>query len=158
MAAEKIQRVLFDPDSVLAVTKVKQFDGEFRFLSNFYPAVVFFDGIEYPTTEHAFQAAKTLDFHKRYEVSRLGTPGKAKRSGRQLKLRPDWNNIREQVMMELVILKFVNWRGLREKLLATGTAELIEGNSWGDTHWGVCKGKGLNHLGRILMLVRDQLR
>ncbi len=138
--------------------KIEQFQGEARFLSNFYPTQVTHDGIEYPTTEHAFQAAKTLHFGERWQISQLDTPGKAKQAGRRNELRPDWEQVKDQIMMELTILKFVNHRGLREQLLSTGTAELIEGNTWGDEYWGVCDGKGLNTLGKILMLVRDQLR
>jgi hypothetical protein len=140
-------------------TKIKEFEGEFRFLSNFWTAKVSYDGIEYPTTEHAFQAAKTLDFGLRWEISQLPTPGKAKRAGRKLPLRPDWDQVKDQIMLELTILKFMNHRKLKEALLATGTAELVEGNNWGDAYWGVVKGQGgLNHLGKILMLVRGQLR
>jgi len=140
------------------VTKIKSFVGEVRFLSNFHESRIIFDGIEFPTVEHAFQAAKTLDFPDRVTISQLDSPGKAKRIGRQVALRPDWEEIKEQIMLELIILKFVTHRRLKEQLLATGTAELIEGNSWGDTHWGVCKGVGRNELGKILMLVRDQLK
>lgn len=139
-------------------TKIEQFRGEARFLSNFYPAEVTHDGIEYPTTEHAFAAAKTLHFGERWQISQLSTPGKAKRAGRQNELRPDWEQVRDQIMMELTILKFVNHRHLKELLLSTGNAELIEGNTWDDKYWGVCDGEGLNTLGKILMLVRDQLR
>jgi ribA/ribD-fused uncharacterized protein len=142
----------------LMPTKITSFDGEYRFLSNFYPAKVTHDGIEYPTTEHAFQAAKSLHFGERWELSRLPTPGQAKRAGRQNKLRADWEQAKDQIMLELTILKFVNHRKLKEQLLATGTAELIEGNNWGDTYWGVCNGQGTNVLGKILMLVRGQLR
>jgi len=139
-------------------TKIKRFEGEARFLSNFWPAVVTHDGVQYPTTEHAFQAAKTLDFEQRWEISKLETPGQAKRAGRKLQIRPDWEQVKEQVMLELTILKFMNHRKLKELLLATGTAELIEGNNWGDKTWGVCDGEGQNLLGKILMLVRSQLR
>lgn len=138
-------------------TKIEEFSGEFRFLSNFWLACVPHDGIEYPSTEHAYQAAKTLDFGVRWEISQLSTPGKAKRAGQKGQLRPDWEAIKKQVMTELTILKFAHHPGLKRWLLDTGTAELIEGNNWGDTYWGVCKGAGHNHLGQILMLVRDLL-
>ena len=137
---------------------IESFHGEFRFLSNFWPAAVTYDGIKYPTVEHAFQAAKTLDFAQRWAISKLNAPGQAKRVGRRVSIRPDWEQVKNAVMLELTILKFVNHRELREKLLSTGTKELIEGNTWGDEYWGVCEGKGWNHLGRILMSVRHQLR
>lgn len=143
--------------------KIKQFDGEFRFLSNFYPSVVTLDGVWYPTVEHAFQAAKTLDFHRRWEISKLATPGMAKRAGRQVVLRPDWEQlvgdfqVKQLVMKELTFQKYARNPRLRHQLLATGNAELIEGNTWGDTYWGVCRGEGRNELGKILMHVRGAL-
>ena len=158
----------FDPDIYSAearfgggtemLIEVKEFQGEFRFLSNFYPSLLTHDGIKYPTVEHAYQAAKTLDFAKRWEISQLDTPGKAKRAGKQVVLRPDWNDIRGRVMGELIVLKFTFNLELRKKLLATEHAQLTEGNTWGDTYWGICKGKGENVLGQILMMVRGLLR
>lgn len=139
-------------------TRIKTFHGEAAFLSSFWAAPITFDGIEFPTVEHAYQAAKTLDFHRRYEISKIATPGQAKRAGQKVTLRPDWENIKEQIMLELVILKFMTHRKLRDLLLSTGHAELIEGNTWGDTYWGVCNGVGQNVLGKVLMLVRGQLR
>ena len=138
--------------------KIEKFSGEYRFLSNFWQAKIAHDGIDYPTTEHAFQASKTLDFHKRWEISQLDTPGQAKRAGRKVRMRPDWEQVKDQIMLELTILKFVNHQGLKRELFATGTAELLEGNDWGDTYWGICNGVGENLLGEILMLVRGQLR
>lgn len=137
---------------------VEAFDGEFRFLSNFHPAQVSHDGINFPTTEHAFQAAKTLDFQARREVSALSTPGKAKRAGRELVLRPDWEQIRVQIMLELTLLKFARNRNLCGQLIVTGNQHLIEGNNWNDTFWGVCNGQGQNNLGKILMHVRFLLK
>jgi N-glycosidase YbiA len=138
--------------------KVLEFQGEHRFLSNFFPSEITHDGITYPTVEHAFQAAKTLDFHERWKIAHLKTPGQAKRAGRELTLRPDWDVVKRPIMLELVTLKYVRHRILRCHLLATGNAELIEGNTWGDTYWGKCRGKGENHLGKLTMLVRSQLR
>lgn len=134
---------------------IESFDGPFRFLSNFHQVRITHDGISFTTTEHAFQAAKTLDFAARWEISLLETPGKAKRAGRKLVLRPDWDEVKLSVMTELTILKFSNHAWLREKLIGTHGRELIEGNKWNDTFWGVCNGEGQNHLGKILMHVRD---
>lgn len=133
---------------------IDSFDGEFRFLSNFFPCVIWHDGIRYPTLEHAFQAAKTLDFAERWRISQLDTPGQAKRAGRNVQLRPDWLQVRRMVMQELLIQKFVLNAELRQRLKATGNARLIEGNTWGDTYWGVCRGVGENHLGYLLMALR----
>lgn len=142
--------------------KIDRFDGEYRFLSNFWPATCWLrDGLgDYPSVEHAYQAAKTTDLEWRKRIRSAESPGEAKRLGRQLPLRADWEKIKLDVMFSLVWQKFACGLGnpLPEKLLATGDAELIEGNWWGDTFWGVCRGKGENHLGKILMEVRRILR
>jgi ribA/ribD-fused uncharacterized protein len=138
---------------------IDRFAGQHRFLSNFFvlPKQIPHDGILYPTTEHAFQAAKTLDFRARFEISKLHQPGQAKRAGRLLALRPDWDRCKGRIMYELVLIKFVLNPELRGKLLDTYPDKLIEGNTWGDTYWGVCKGVGENKLGSILEIVRQQL-
>lgn len=133
------------------------FQGEYAFLSNFYQAPVEFEGIVYPTVEHAFQAAKTVDQEERRRIAALPTPGEAKRAGRKLKIRKDWENIKLHIMHELVQQKFRH-PALRELLLATGDRPIVEINTWNDTFWGVCEGVGQNHLGRILMAVREELR
>lgn len=136
---------------------IDSFSGEHEFLSNFAHSEIEYEGHTYPTVEHAFQAAKTLDDDERKSVREKKTPGQAKRAGRMVNLRPAWDNYRCIVMCELVRKKFKN-EYLREKLLETGEEELVEGNSWGDQYWGSCKGEGLNHLGRILMKVRREIR
>jgi ribA/ribD-fused uncharacterized protein len=133
------------------------FRGEYRFLSNFYPAKVPFEGFIYPTVEHAYQAAKTFSQIEREVIRRCDTPGQAKRVAKDISLRLDWREIRIDVMKYLVREKFYLHKELREKLLATGDAMLIEGNTWGDTFWGQCDGQGKNHLGLILMNVRSEL-
>lgn len=137
--------------------KIDCFDGEYAFLSNFYEAPVEKGGIVYPTNEHFFQAMKTLDNEKRKEIAAASTPGQAKRMGRNVKLRPDWEQSKYQIMKEGLTLKFFTHKDLAEKLIATGDAWLIEGNWWGDTYWGVCNGVGHNMLGNLLMEIRKQL-
>lgn len=137
--------------------KIDKFEGEFAFLSNFYEAEVEYEGIKYPTNEHAFQAAKSLNPARRLEIAMLDTPGKAKRAGRNLLLRHDWEQVKYDIMLDIVFAKFYQHPELATKLLATGDAELIEGNWWNDTTWGVCNGVGSNWLGRILMMVRARL-
>lgn len=144
---------------------IASFTGDYRFLSNFYEAPVWFVGKQYRTVEHAYQAAKTSDPKQREAVRRAETPGQAKRMGRQVVMRPDWDDVKVNVMHQLLRQKF-GVEGLnpsitdklKNELLATGDAELIEGNHWGDTFWGVCRGEGENHLGKLLMKVRDELR
>jgi hypothetical protein len=111
----------------------------------------------YPTVEHAFQAAKTHNKAKRKEIAKLKSPGEAKRAGKALELREDWEYVKVAIMVELVRAKF-EIPVLRRRLLETGDRQLIEGNHWGDTFWGVCKGEGENWLGRILMLIRDEIQ
>lgn len=137
---------------------IDQFTGEHYFLSNFFdPAPVVYDDTEYPTTEHAYQAAKTLDPEERRQIQKAPTPGQAKKLGRRVKLRRDWESIKDAVMLDLCRQKFRDSR-LRQLLLDTGDQELVEGNWWGDVYWGVCKGTGRNMLGKLLMQVRDEIR
>ncbi len=137
--------------------KIESFKGDYEFLSNFFPARVEYDERWYPSVEHAYQAAKTLDknFRKQFRTSRLSAGG-AKSMGRRVKLRDDWEEVKLEIMRELLIQKFTLHRELREKLIATGERQLIEGNWWGDTFWGVCRGKGENWLGKLLMEVRKE--
>lgn len=140
---------------------VSSFRGEYFFLSNFSPFEFTWDGVDYPTLEHIYQASKTEDLTLRRDIARAGTPGKAKRLGRSVPLRPDWDRIKLKVMHELLLIKFGNtnkfYPEMRDKLLATGDAMLIEGNNYGDTYWGVCMGAGHNMLGALLMLVRSEI-
>jgi ribA/ribD-fused uncharacterized protein len=116
------------------------------------------DGLTYPTVEHAYQAAKTLDIENRCAIRDLDTPGKAKRMAWSFPLRLDWEQVKLDIMRDLVRQKFFSHKNLGRKLLSTGALPLIEGNTWGDHFWGVCRGKGENHLGQILMNVRKNLR
>ena len=136
---------------------IDKFSGEYRFLSNFYLSKVTLDGIEFPSVENAYQAAKNFDRERRQMFTTLSS-AQAKSEGKNTVKRPDWEQVKVLVMTDLVREKFTKHLDLREKLLATGDAELIEGNWWRDTFWGVCKGKGENHLGKILMKVREELQ
>lgn len=136
---------------------IDSFQGDFRFLSNFWPAKVKLDGIEYPTVEHAYMAAKTLDPIIRSKVQKLTTAGAAKRFCKTVQLRADWESVKVSVMLDLLQQKF-SVEPLKSLLLSTGEAELVEGNTWGDVFWGVCKGKGLNTLGKLLMQVRKEMQ
>lgn len=126
------------------------------FLSNFYPERFVLRDISYRSVEHGYQAAKAVNMEERRAIMMARGPAQAKRLGRECECRPNWDANKLITMRELVAAKFQEVR-LRDLLLATGKAELIEGNWWGDTYWGVCKGVGENHLGKILMDVREQL-
>ena len=134
---------------------VEEFNGEYRFLSNFWPAPLEYEGLTYPSSEAAYQAAKTLDPALRLPFTTM-TPGKAKRSGKNLLLREDWKEVICQIMHDILVIKFHTYPELMELLCDTYPGILVEGNTWGDTFWGVCKGEGENHLGRILMALRDR--
>jgi ribA/ribD-fused uncharacterized protein len=141
------------------VKMITEFQGEYRFLSNFWPCEVEYDGMIYPSVEHAYQAAKTLDIVQQSTIQHASTPGLAKKMGRKVTMRRDWDKIKLGVMENLVRQKFKNAK-LKKQLLSTGTRILVEGNNWGDRYWGVSpveNGYGLNHLGKILMKVRDEL-
>lgn len=149
------QPSLFELPGQLPPT-ISQFTGRWRPLSNFYEAVVHLDGVAYPTLEHAYQAAKTLDPAARAAIAAATTPGRAKRAGRKVPVRADWDDIRLDIMETLVREKFSHPH-LANFLRSTAPAPLIEGNTWGDTFWGVCNGVGENHLGHILEKVRAEL-
>jgi ribA/ribD-fused uncharacterized protein len=90
----------------------------------------------YPTLEHAYQAAKTDNYQHRLRIASTASPGAAKRLGRQVKCREQWDDMKVDVVRDLLRLKFSNVR-LRQRLTSTGDAQLIEGNNWHDTFWGV---------------------
>lgn len=135
----------------------------YEFLSNFSWVEVGYRGVKYPSVEHAFQAAKTLILAERELIRACRTPHAAKRLGGPkakggiVTLRHDWDKIKLDIMLYLLRQKFSKPE-LKAKLLATGDQELVEGNKWHDTFWGVCNGIGSNHLGRLLMQVRSELQ
>lgn len=152
------------------------FSGEYYFLSNYYAHEIVAGGIAYPTNEHAFAAYKCTDREMRADIAALSTPGMAKAAGRGRVLIPtranpakkrrisfrgkaEWDAISGEVMRRLARTKFRD-AALRRLLLATGARMLVEANTWGDRHWGVDArtGEGENHLGRILMDIRDEVR
>jgi ribA/ribD-fused uncharacterized protein len=138
------------------------FDGKYAFLSNFYDSPITEDEITYPTVEHYFQAMKTLDKAERFNIATQPTPGKAKRCGRKVSLRSDWEQVKESVMETALRLKFSNPE-LKQKLLDTGDEWLEEGTTWHDNEWGSCHCQrcinipGKNKLGYLLMKIRSEL-
>jgi ribA/ribD-fused uncharacterized protein len=132
------------------------FEGEYRYLSNFYDAPMWYGGIKYPRSENAFQAAKTWDPELRRIIARM-TARESKAAGKHLDCRPDWDEVRVPVMGEIVTLKFIQNPGLLRRLMNTGNRTLIEGNWWKDDFWGVYNGKGENWLGQILMDLRNRM-
>lgn len=142
---------------------VHAFQGQHRFLSNFWHSPFDYEGFRYATVEHAYQAAKSADPMARMAFmvgGRHETPGQAKRAGRLLSLRRDWDKVKQPTMLRLERCKF-RWGesdDLAPMLVRTWPYELVEGNTWGDRYWGRCADIGQNYLGRLLMLVRYELR
>ena len=134
---------------------ISEFRGKYYFLSNFYSSPVYYRGMTFRNAEAAFHAQK--DRSRASEFTRLN-PSEAKRLGRRVRLRRDWEDIKEDIMFEVFMAKFGGSQSLADALLATGDEKLVEGNTWGDRYWGVCDGKGLNKLGGILERVRENLR
>jgi N-glycosidase YbiA len=147
---------------------ISGFNGRWSFLSNFYSCIIYHQGLEYKSVE-AFYVAMKIDSDQiingkyytsgdfREMISKLDNPGLIKKIGQKVKLRKDWDSKKLEYMNWAVREKFKD-ETLKELLLLTGDQEIIEENYWGDTFWGVCKGKGQNYLGKILMKVRDELR
>jgi ribA/ribD-fused uncharacterized protein len=136
---------------------IDRFFDEYRWLSNFYRSPIFYNNTSYVTAEHAYQAAKATNHHDHDLVQCAHTAGQAKSIAQTIKCRPGWEVVKYGIMREVVQAKF-KIPAMADKLLATGEAELIEGNTWGDTTWGVCDGVGANWLGKILMDVREELK
>jgi ribA/ribD-fused uncharacterized protein len=146
---------------------ITSFTGRYAFLSNFYSCSISHQGLEYKSVENFYVAMKvdtdqfingryytSGDF--REMVSKLN-PGLSKKIGQKVKLRKDWDSKKLEYMNWAVREKFKD-ESLKQLLLLTGDEEIVEGNFWNDTFWGVCKGVGKNHLGKILMEVRNELR
>lgn len=136
---------------------ISEFQREYRFLSNFWYASVEFEGMIFPTVENAYQASKTLNKEERIPFITY-SPGQAKYFGKCLQLRPDWELVKINIMFQLVLYKFTRHENMKQQLLATGSAELIESNYWKDCFYGVYNGRGKNYLGKILMQVREMIR
>lgn len=139
--------------------KIDKFRDKYFFLSNFFQTRVKYNGLEFKNNEAAFQAQKVLDVEEQLQFTQL-SPKEAKRRGRQVVLRADWEDVKDGIMEEIVRAKFSQHGNLKNKLLATGDAILIEGNTWNDRYWGVDirTGEGQNRLGKILMKIRKEFQ
>jgi len=150
---------------IVNMTKlINSFKDEYEEFSNFYPVKIRYETRTYNSVEIAYVAAKTKNQRIRYELSQLkaNESGKAKKLGRQIKLRKDWDLMKNTIMRTLLRQKF-SYPKLKEKLLETGDAELVEGNFWHDNYWGDClcpkcyNIPGKNYLGKMLMEIRSTL-
>jgi len=143
---------------------ILEFEGEYRFLSNFFPSS-FTVGPPpgspgriwtFGTVEHYYQASKTTDPEWFQKIAWAETAGKAKKLGRQCPTRENWEALKDSFMMQGLKYKFQQNKDLLKKLKETGTSLLVEGNRWGDSYWGfdINKGYGQNRLGQMLMIIR----
>lgn len=130
------------------------FDGPFFWLSNFFSRELEYRGLTFQNSEAAYQAEKCLDPYDKFRFMYLN-PSEAKKQGRRVQIRPDWDQIKDQVMYEVCMAKFSQNRDLLKKLLATDGL-LVEGNTWGDKYWGQVNGVGRNQLGITLMRIREE--
>lgn len=137
------------------IKPINGFMGKHRWLSNFWLCDITFDGLVFPSVENAYQALKTKKDRDRFTTC---SPGEAKRLGRTVVIRKNWGSMQLRIMRELLGQKFRKGSSLSKKLASTGDRKLMEGNVWGDFFWGVCDGKGCNHLGKILMDIRLSLK
>lgn len=136
---------------------ISRFKGEYSFLSNFYPCKIEDRGLVFPTLEHAYVARKTVDSGEIENILNIKSAGHVKIYGRTVTMIPEWDIVKVNVMNELLLKKFSDGSELLQKLLDTGTQELVEGNTHGDTFWGQCPlGKGKNMLGKLLMKIRTE--
>ena len=144
---------------------VQGFESEFSFLSNFSACELLYDGHVYKTAEHAFQAAKATNEKDRVYIAEAPTPGEAKRRGRGIELREDWDVIKDKVMLDIIRAKFKNGdcRYRLMKALSEGYDDFVEDNWWHDNYWGNCKCdrckdiEGQNHLGKIILQVANEI-
>lgn len=136
---------------------ILDFQGENRWLSNMYRLTIplVYQNIEYWSVENFYVAMKTTDIEIRKHIATLD-PISAKKFGRSLKIRSDWEQIKLNVMRDGLDFKF-SQEPFMSKLIATGDQLIVEGNWWGDTFWGVCRGVGDNNLGKLIMEIRSDL-
>lgn len=138
---------------------INEFKGPYRFLSNFYMVPVTYEGVQYPSSEHAYMAAKTTSEPVRQYIATIISPKDAKAYGRQVQLRTGWDAMKYDVMVTILRSKF-SGPMMQSLLLNTYSRELIEGNWWNDKIWGVClkTNVGQNLLGKALMQIRAELQ
>lgn len=133
------------------------FENEWQVFRNPYHVYIEYEDIVFPSTEHAYHAAKSTNMDFRRSLVDLPW-NEARQRGRATKLRPGWEDgLKLQVMEEVNLIKYTTNKFCYDKLMSTRGYELIEGNWWGDRYWGVCNGVGENHLGLILMKIRQRL-
>lgn len=138
--------------------KILGFFGQYRWLSNFHPCNVYTGSINYPSSEHAYQALKSPVWAEREIIAKLASAADAKKAGKRLTKREDWDIFKPVAMMQVLMAKFTQNKDLGLMLQQTNGYFLEETNNWGDVYWGVVPGQGgMNMLGKCLMATREYL-
>lgn len=138
---------------------IKEFQNEYRWLSNFAPVKIILDGIEFPSVEHAYMSAKSDDFKwKGFCANSLNTAGEVKKASKNIRLKENWEDIKLGIMEKCLEQKF-NTQPYKSLLMKTQDEHIQEGNRWNDKFWGVClkTNKGENNLGKLIMKIREKL-
>lgn len=138
-------------------SEILGFSGEYRFLSNFYLIDIEISGITFKSSEHYYMYEKTTDENLRKKILEASTGAIAKKIGKTIRLRTDWEEKYKNQSMIFGLKKKFSLPEMRDKLLSTGDAYIEETNTWGDVYWGVFHGTGKNMLGRMLMYLRGKL-
>lgn len=134
---------------------INSFKDEYAFLSNFYESKFIYNGKMFRNSEAAFQAQKCPEREDEFLTLNAF---EAKKLGRQVTLREDWEDVKDLIMAEVLEAKFNYNPSLKQMLIDTKDVKLVEGNTWNDIYWGVCKGVGENKLGKILMMLREEFQ
>jgi hypothetical protein len=150
--SEEINRIVIHTE-----TMVKGFFGEYRWLSNYHVCPVIFRGMEFTSSEAAYQSAKTNDDYVKSQIQAM-SPSESKKFSHSLKTGREWEKTKKGIMYEILVDKYTRNEDLKRKLLETGSKYLEETNYWDDTYWGVYMGKGKNTLGELLMKIRNELK
>lgn len=137
---------------------IEEFRGEHAYLSNFYVHPLRVGKIRYHSVEQYFQSRKCARQDDWEAVMATSFPAQAKRVGRHVDLREDWEEVKLYVMRKALTCKFREDNPLGSRLIDTGHHVLVEGNTWGDEYWGVSDGVGKNWLGFLLMARRAEIR
>lgn len=146
---------------IIEKPSINFFKDEYEDFSNFTPVVIYYEHYNYPSVEHAYVAAKTTDFMFRKKILEIPADkaGRAKRLGKRVKLRPNWDLMKYALMKRFLMQKF-SYEKFKKLLLSTGDCFIEEGNYWHDNFWGNCyckkceNIKGENKLGILLMEIR----
>ncbi len=138
---------------------IKEFQGEYRWLSNFMPCEVYLEGIEYKSVEHAYMSAKSSDPAWKTICQTTESPGHVKRQSCTIAIRKDWEFVKKTIMLECLIQKYKQ-EPYKTNLINTGDLYIQEGNTWGDKFWGIDlrTGHGQNNLGLMIMNIRTDLQ